>query len=156
MKKKFNWKLLLSSLLIVYATAIIGSLFTSGNTNSAWYESIKPSITPPNWVFPIVWNILFLLIGLSLYLSWNNSNKKDKNAIASIFAANLGLNILWSLLYFELRMPAFAFFELIILWISILVMIFTVAESSKKAGWLLVPYFIWVTFAGILNYLSAF
>lgn len=156
MKKKFNWKLLLSSLLIVYVTAIIGSLFTSGNVNSAWYESIKPSITPPNGVFPIVWGILFLLIGLSLYFSWNNSNKNDKNAIAAIFAANLGLNIIWSLLYFELRMPIVAFFELIILWISILVMIFTVAESNKKAGWLLVPYLLWVTFAGILNYLSAF
>lgn len=156
MKKKFNWKLLIICLLIVYATAIIGSLFTSGNTNSEWYELIKPSITPPNWVFPVVWNILFFLIGLSLFFAWNNSNKKDKNAITAIFAANLSLNIIWSLIFFELRLPFFAFFELIVLWISIIVMIFTVVESDKKAAWLLVPYLLWVTFAGILNYLIAF
>ena len=60
-KKKVKWKVLIISLIIVYAVAFIGSIFTSANTNSDWYQSIKPALTPPNFVFPIVWNILFFL-----------------------------------------------------------------------------------------------
>jgi len=156
--KKINWKILLLSLVIVYFVAFIGSLFTSGNTDSEWYESTKPKITPPNLVFPIVWNILFLLISLSLYLSWKNAgNSKTgriKQQIALVFGINFILNILWSVFYFYLKNPLLAFFDLILLWISITAMIYVSRKSSRTAAWLLVLYLLWVSFAGILNYLS--
>ena len=156
MKKRINWKILIVSLIIVYLVAFIGSLFTSPVTNSAWYESIRPVITPPNWVFPIVWNILFFLIAISLYLSWLHSNKKQKNLVAWVFGINLVLNVFWSVLYFGLKNPVFAFYELILLWSSILIMILVTCRINKTSSYLLIPYFLWVSFAGVLNYLSAF
>ena len=158
MKKglKKNLKVLLICLLVVYATAFAGSLFTSSQTNSQWYMSIKPTITPPNFVFPIAWNILFFLVALSLYFSWTGAKKKYKLKIALVFGINFLLNILWSLLFFGLKKTNLAFFELILLWISILSMIFITWKVDKKSAWLLVPYAFWVGFAGILNYLTAF
>lgn len=156
MKKRINWKILIVSLVIVYLVAFIGSLFTSPVTDSAWYESIKPSITPPNWVFPVVWNILFFLIAISLYISWINSNKKQKNLVVWVFGINFVLNILWSGLYFGLKNPLFAFYELILLWVSIIIMILVTCRINKTSSYLLIPYFLWVSFAGVLNYLSAF
>ena len=144
------------SLVIVYLVAFLGSLFTSPVTDSQWYESIKPAITPPNWVFPIVWNILFFLIALSLYLSWTNSKKKDKKKIITAFSINFILNIFWSVLYFGLKNPLLSFFELILLWISILAMILVTYNINKTSSYLLWPYLAWVSFAGVLNYLSAF
>ncbi len=157
MKKRINWKILVLSLIIVYAVAGIGSIFTSGSVNSSWYQQIRPSITPPNFVFPIVWNVLFFLIGLSLYFNWINiKSKEQKGNIIMVFGINFILNILWSLLYFGLKNPSLAFFELILLWMSIFLMIKTSFKINKTAAYLLVPYLIWVSFAGILNYLSAF
>ena len=156
MKKRINWKILIISLIMVYLVAFIGSLFTSPVTDSAWYESIKPSITPPNWVFPIVWNILFFLIAISLYISWISAKKIEKKKIVLVFGINFILNIFWSVLYFGLKNPSLAFFELIVLWFSILIMILVTCRINKIASYLLVPYFLWVSFAGVLNYLSAF
>ncbi len=155
MEKK-NLKIFILCLIIVYLVAFLGSLFTSPNTNTDWYNSIRPSITPPNWVFPIVWNILFFLIACSLYLSWINSNKKDRTKLAWIFGINFFLNILWSVLYFGLKNPLLSFFELILLEASIIWMILITKKISKKSAWLLVPYLIWVVFAGVLNFLTAF
>lgn len=150
--KKINWKVLIISLLIVYSVAAIGSFFTSGNTEGEWYESVKPSITPPGWVFPIVWNILFFLIALSLYFAWINA--KNKNKIVLAFGANFVLNILWSYFYFYIKSPSLAFIDIIILEISIVFMIITSKGINKKSAYLLIPYLIWVGFAAILNYLS--
>lgn len=153
---KINWKVLVLSFVIVYGIAFIGNIFTSGNVDTSWYEEIKPSITPPNYVFPIVWNILFFLIALALYFAWIRAKKKQKKIVALVFGINLLLNAFWSYLFFVLRKPNYSFFELIVLWISILAMIFTTRKIDKKAAWLLVPYLLWVLFAGILNYLIGF
>lgn len=153
--RKINWKVLIVSLVIVYLVAFVGSLFTSGNTNSEWYDSIRSSITPSNWVFPIVWNILFFLIALSLYFSWINAKKWDvKKKILIVFGINFILNLFWSVLYFGLKNHFYAFIEIFVLWISIISMIYVSYKTDKKAGWLLVPYLLWVSFAIILNYLS--
>jgi len=157
MKKSVNWKVLIYSILIVYGIAFLGSIFTSSSTNSEWYFNNKPSITPPNYVFPIVWNILFFLIALSLYFSWTaGKSNKQKTKIAWIFGINLFLNTLWSYLFFYLQNPVFAFFDLILIWITIIMMIFTTYNINKKSAWLLVPYLLWVSFAGYLNWLWIF
>lgn len=152
--KKINWKVLVISLVIVFGVATIGSLLTSSSVNTEWYESIKPSITPPSWVFPIVWNILFFLIALSLYFSWLKADKQKKKLAALVFGINLILNMFWSFLYFTLQNPFYAFIELFVLWFSILAMILVTYKIDKKAGWLLVPYLLWVSFAAVLNWLS--
>lgn len=156
MAKKFSWKIFVICLVLVYLIAFIGSIFTSEKTNSSWYENIKPDITPPNYVFPIVWNILFFLIGVSLYTAWTNSKIKHKKKIALVFGINFFLNILWSIFYFGLENPKLAFAEITVLWFSILAMIFTTWKISRRASYLLIPYLLWVSFAIILNYLSAF
>ncbi len=154
--KKKNWKVLIISLIVVYLTAFLGSIFTTKNTGSAWYESIRVSITPPNWIFPVVWNVLFFLIALSLYFAWIAGDKNEKKKIALVFAINLALNVIWSVIFFGYKLTQLAFFELILLWISILAMILITRKISKKAAWLLVPYLVWVSFAGVLNWLIAF
>jgi len=155
--KKIKWNVLIISILVVYLCAFIGSIFTSQNTNSEWYDSIKPEITPPSYVFPIVWNILFFLIAMSIYFSWTSTRKKkDKKKIITLFGINLILNVLWSVLFFGLQKPLFAFFELILLWISILLIIIFIHKINKISSYLIIPYFVWVSFAGVLNYIIAF
>jgi len=156
--KKFNIGVFIICLLIVFLiVGGIGSLFTSSNINTEWYSSIKPSITPPGWVFPIAWNFLFLLISFSLYFSWVNSkNKEQKKKVALIFGINFILNILWSVLFFGLKLLQLAFVEIIIFWFSILAMILITRKISKKSAWLLIPYLLWVAFASVLTYMAAF
>jgi len=149
---KINWKTLIICFVIVYLTAFLGGIFTSKETSGAWYDSVRPSITPPNYVFPIVWNILFFLIAVSLYIAWDSG--KDRLLVGFVFGANFVLNILWSVLYFGLRNPLLAFFEIIVLWLSICSMIYVCWKIDRKAAWLLVPYLLWVGFAIVLNYLS--
>lgn len=154
MKKRINYKVLILSFVIVFAIAFIGSIFTSGNTNSEWFNSIKPSITPPNYVFPIVWNIIFALIALSLYFSWTNSSKKQKKKIAFVFGINLILNAFWSFLYFGIQNPGFALIEIFFLWVSIISMLVLTYKIKKISFYFLIPYFLWVSFAIYLNFLS--
>ncbi|MEK6827178.1 MAG: TspO/MBR family protein [Nanoarchaeota archaeon] len=155
--KKINWINLIVSFFVVFATAFLGSLFTSKGVQSFWYWTVRPSITPPNWVFPIAWGILFFFIFISLYLCLNSAkNKKMSSNIELVFGINLILNFLWGFFFFGLRNPAFAFADLILLWLSIFAMIFVTKKINRKASWLLIPYLLWVSFAGVLNYLSLF
>jgi len=150
--KKIN--VLVICLLIVIVVASVGGIFTSPAVNSLWYETVKPSITPPNYIFPVAWTIIFFLIALAMYFVWINANKKQKKTIAVVFSINFFFNILWSVLYFGMKNALLAFFDVILLWVSILVMIAALWKIDKKASYLLVPYFLWVTFASVLNFLS--
>lgn len=149
--KGIKWKVLILSLAIVFLVALIGSIFTSNAVKGKWYDSIKPDIAPPNYVFPIVWNILFFLIALSLYFSWIKGDKKQKNNIIIYYGVNFFLNILWSALFFGLKNPLIALFEIIALLGSIFTMIQVSYKIDKKAAYLLIPYCLWVGFATMLN-----
>lgn len=155
---KFKLGIFVLCLLIVFVLlGGIGSLFTSKNTNTEWYDSIRPSITPPNYIFPIVWNFLFLLISFSLYFAWTSSkNKKQKKKIILVYGINFILNILWSVLFFGLKQTKIAFIEIILLWFSILAMILLVRRINMKSSCLLIPYLVWVAFASVLNGIIAF
>lgn len=140
------------SIAIVVIAVILGNIFTSKSVNSSWYESIKPSITPPNYIFPIVWTILFILIAISLYFALTSGQgKKEKGRVLVLFSINLILNVLWSFLFFYMRNVKIAFIDLILLWLSILYLIIFLWKIEKKASLLLLPYLIWVGFAGVLN-----
>jgi len=146
-------KVLICSILAVVLTSLIGTRFTDV---SGWYESVKPVITPPNFVFGIVWTILFVLIAVAMYFSLSESKGKQRNKLICLFAANLVLNVLWSALFFGAHAPAWAFADLILLLISIIMLIKLSWKVSRLSTWLLLPYAVWVTFAGLLNYLIAF
>lgn len=152
--KPLNPKLLIISIIAVIITAGIGSIFTSGETDSEWYESIKPSITPPGWVFPIAWNIIFFLITISIYTSFSKVKTKQKPTLIALFATNLILNTLWSLFYFKLHNPLLAFIDIIFIWITILALIIYNYKINKISSYTLIPYFLWVSFASVLNWLS--
>jgi len=144
---------LIISILICQGAGAIGSLFTSPAI-STWYATIqKPSFNPPNWIFAPVWILLFILMGLSLYLIWSKGFKYKGTKIAIfIFFVQLILNILWSILFFGLQSPLFALIEIIILWFAILLTIISFYKVSKIAAYLLLPYIIWVSFASVLNF----
>lgn len=150
-KTKCNFKAFISCFAVVVFVAFIGSRFTKIDS---WYESAKPAITPPDYVFPIAWTILFALIALSMYFAWINSDKKYKSDIIILFSFNFAFNILWSFFYFTMHNPAFAFIDLLFLLFSIIALIIFNYKIDKKASYLLVPYLLWVCFAGVLNYLT--
>lgn len=153
--KKEKLKVLIFCLAIIVIVSVIGSTFTSKSVKSSWYDSIKPNITPPNWVFPVAWTILFILIAISMFFAWTNcKNKKDNRKVGWLFGVNLFLNVLWSFLFFKLQNPIFGFIDIVVLWVSILVLMIGVYKISKTASWLLLPYFLWVSFASIINYLA--
>jgi translocator protein len=144
--------ILIVCLVIAFAPAIFGGLFTSQSVGSEWYLDNKPGFTPPGWVFGPVWTILYFLIGLSLFFVWTNANKKiDKKKIALVFGINLILNALWSFVFFGMQNALLAFLIIIGIWLSILGMVFVSYKIDKKAAWMLVPYLLWVSFAGVLN-----
>lgn len=139
------------ALAIPLLAGFIGSLFTTPSINT-WYLNInKPSFNPPNWIFAPVWTILFILMGISLYLIWQ-STIKDKTKSLILFYTQLILNILWSYLFFSLHNPLLAFIDIILLAIFIILLIISTYKISKTASLILLPYIFWVSFASILNY----
>lgn len=147
-------KKLIFAILLCYLPGLLGSLFT--NPNSLWYQSLnKPFFNPPGWVFGPVWTLLYIMIGISLYLIIEKDWKKYKIAL-TFFGIQLFLNGLWSFLFFGLQMPMLAFVEIILLWIFILLTIIWSYRISKLASYLLMPYLAWVSFATVLNLFLAF
>jgi len=118
-----------------------------------WYRPLKkPPWTPPDWVFGPVWNILYATMGTAMWLVWKlGPNRPQVREATGLFAAQLGLNALWSLIFFGLRAPAAALAELIALWAVLAATVERFYRLRPAAGLLLVPYLMWVTFAGTLN-----
>lgn len=145
-KAKVNITLLVASIAICQGAGIVGSFFTFPAI-SGWYAALnKPSFNPPGWLFGPVWTLLYLLMGVSLYLVW--MRKGD----LKWFWAQLILNSFWSIIFFGLKSPGFAFIEIIFLWLAILVTIKTFTKIHQSAAYLLYPYLAWVSFASILNF----
>lgn len=144
---------LVSSIILCELVAIIGSAVTLPSIKT-WYITLnKPEFNPPNWIFGPVWTVLFLLMGISLYLIWSNGTKTKKVREALYyFSAQLLLNFLWSLFFFGMHNPLLAFFDIILLWFAILFTILKFQEISKLAAYLLYPYLFWVSFATLLNF----
>ncbi len=144
---------LIIALIICQLAGLVGSMFTSPSLYT-WYVYLeKPSFTPPNWLFSPVWVILFVFMGIALYLLWKNFLKERAVRVALVwFGGQLGLNILWSIIFFGLKTPFLAWLEILLLWVAILVTIIKAIKVSKVAAVLLVPYFGWVSFAAVLNF----
>jgi len=139
------------SIIIPLAVGFISSFFTRDSIPT-WYNTlVKPALSPPNWIFFPVWTLLYVMMGVSLYLVWRKGfNNKTKTAIY-IFSAQLLLNFLWTFLFFGLKSMLPAFVEIVVLWVMILITIVRFYRISKEAAYLLIPYIIWVSFASYLN-----
>jgi translocator protein len=147
-----DYKKLILCVGVCLLAGVIGSFFTM-DAIPTWYAALtKPSFNPPNWVFGPVWTTLYILMGISLYLVWISKKKTDERRQGIIFFfVQLGLNTLWSILFFGLQSPFFAFIEIVILWFMILLTMISFYKVRKIAAYLLVPYILWVSFASILN-----
>lgn len=138
---------------ICLAAAKIGSAFAMPAIPT-WYASlVKPGLTPPAWVFAPVWTVLYVLMGIALYLVWSKGWKQRGVPVAvGIFGVQLFLNVLWSYAFFGLQAPFLALTVILLLWIAILLAIVAFYRVSIPAAALLVPYLIWVAFAAYLNH----
>lgn len=151
MKKIKNIYKALLSFLLVFVFAVIGSLSTSPAITT-WYANLnKPSFNPPNYLFAPVWTILYIFMAIAFYLIWKNELKSNTIKAKKYFIIQLFLNMFWSVAFFALKMPFMAFLVIIALWIFIFLCIKEFFKINKIAGYLLVPYLIWVSFATILN-----
>ncbi len=148
-----NISKLIIAIVISELAGIIGSVFTVPSI-AGWYAGIiKPSLNPPAWIFGPVWTTLFALMGIAAFLIWQKGlERRDVKIALGIFIGQLILNTLWSIIFFGLHNPGAAFIEIIFLWLSIITTIIAFAKISKPAAWFLVPYILWVSFAGYLNY----
>ena len=147
---------LLLSILIAQMAGVVGSIFTAGSIDT-WYSTlIKPELNPPSWLFGPVWLLLYTLMGISAWLVWEKRKKlfgKKKVKIAlQAYVAQLAANTLWSVLFFGLHNPKWAFMDLSLLFLLIILTMVEFRKIDKRACMLLIPYLLWVTFAGYLNY----
>ena len=127
---------------------IIGSLL--GNPSMGFESINKPSFMPPSIIFPIVWTILYILMGISSYII-SKENNNNKTYSLGIYALQLLFNLLWTFFFFNLKWYLFSFIWIIILIILVSVMIYKFIKINKTAGYLQIPYLIWLVFASILN-----
>lgn len=159
MKINNTFKLVIA-IVISELAGIVGSFFTIPSVPT-WYAALaKPALNPPAWIFAPVWTILYLLMGVSLFLVWKQHSNILENvrmlriwkiSIAA-FSVQLFLNALWSIIFFGLHNPGLAFLGIVFLWLAILATIVLFYKISKRAAHLLLPYILWVSFAAYLNY----
>jgi len=138
--------------LVCELAGVIGSVFTTPSI-PGWYAGlVKPSFNPPNWIFAPVWTILYAMMGLAAYFVYEKGpGRKDVRKALAVFAGQLVLNALWSIIFFGAHEILGAAVLILILWAMILASIWLFSRISKAAAYLLVPYILWVSFATVLN-----
>jgi tryptophan-rich sensory protein len=119
---------------------------------AGWYAGLtKPAFNPPNWIFGPVWSLLYAVMSVAAWLAWRSAPGKQANRILVIYALQLGVNLLWSVLFFGLHLPVLALIDCLVLLVLIILMAWFYGRFSALAGWLLLPYGLWVSFASLLN-----
>ena len=148
-----NYKRLIISLALPQAAGVLGSFFTSPAIPT-WYATLqRPSFSPPNWVFGPVWILLYVLMGISVYLVWLKVKKNKSVGFAvKLFWLHLIFNASWSIVFFGLQNPGLALVNIVLIWLFIIILIIKFWKINKLAGYLLIPYLLWVSFASVLNY----
>jgi tryptophan-rich sensory protein len=135
------------------ATAV-GALGALTTQLGPWYYQLrKPAWQPPDWLFGPAWTLIFALSALAGVLYWRHQPQRvERQQVIAAFALNAFLNTLWSLLFFRLERPDWAFYEVGFLWLSIMLLIVLIGRATRAAAWLLAPYLVWVSFAAFLNW----
>lgn len=141
-----SWGKLVGAITLCEGAGILGSIFTV-NSIQNWYAFLnKPSFSPPNYLFGPVWTLLYLLMGIALYLV-----RKNKFAV-KLFLVHLVFNTVWSIIFFGLRNIGLAFIDILLMWFTLVYLLFKFYMVRKPAAYLLLPYLFWVSFATLLNY----
>jgi len=147
-----------SGLKLIIAIALplaVGGLsgFATAGGVSTWYPTlVKPSFNPPAWVFGPTWTVLYIMMGVAAFLVWRRGLDANGVSVAlTVFAVQLALNGLWSILFFGMQAPGWALVEIILLWLAILATLVLFWRVIPTAGMLLLPYLAWVSFASVLN-----
>ena len=145
-----NIKTLIICLAIPLVVGGLSALLSGGMDN--FDTLIKPPLSPPGWLFPVVWTILYILMGIASYLVLT-SGKSEENIRRTLilYGIQLTFNFLWPIFFFSLSAYLFAFIWLVALWLLILAITVSFYRISDIAGYLMIPYLVWVTFAGYLN-----
>lgn len=140
------------SIVICQLAGLVGAIFTIPEIYG-WYATLnKPAFNPPSWIFGPVWMCLYLLMSLSLFFVWRKAMTKDVKIGLKLFAIQLLLNMLWSLLFFGFQSPLAGLVDIILLFAAILFTMISFFKISRVAAILLIPYLLWVAFASVLNY----
>lgn len=146
---KKQWKILFFCIAVPLAVGGLSALLTRNSVQT--FDSInKPRLAPPGWLFPVAWTILYILMGIASYLVI--TARKPNGSALLTYGLQLIFNFFWSIIFFNLSLYLFAFIWLVILWLLILKTTIKFCQISKPAGYLMIPYFLWVTFAGYLNF----
>lgn len=148
-----NYKRLGFSLIITQLAGIVGSFFTSPAI-PGWFATLeKPFFNPPNWLFGPVWFLLYAMMGVSIYLIWEEvgKNKYTKKAM-TLFWIHLFFNATWSIIFFGMQNLLLALVNIVIIWVFIIVLIKEFYSINRVSSYLLIPYLLWVSFATLLNY----
>ncbi len=144
------WVALVLFLILSFSAAGIGSYFTVSEV-PGWYKQLaKPTWNPPGWVFGPVWSALYTMIGISAWLVWRKVGL-SLEPVWVFFALQWLFNTLWSVLFFGWHAPGWALVDISLLWLSILATLVAFFRVTNAAGWLFVPYLLWVSFALVLN-----
>ena len=136
---------------------LLPNSITQRSVKSAWYECIRPDITPPNYVFPIVWTILYITIGIGLAQTLILKKTYEQNILIGLYIWNLLLNVLWTYIYFgkhDIVIALFVIFNLIVS--TIFILYYTYLLLPTWIFWMLLPYLAWLKFAALLNFISVF
>ena len=136
---------------LTMAVGAVSGIATAGGIDDWFYALNKPFFNPPSAVFGPVWTLLYLLMGISLYLILSPTSSPLRTKAIIIFGVQLALNFVWSFLFFKYRLLGFAFIEIVLIWVSIVFMINSFYSVNKKAAYLQIPYLVWVSFATLLN-----
>jgi len=147
-----SWLALGVALAACFGAAAAGGLATSRSVGT-WYLTLhKPTWTPPSWLFGPVWTLLYAMMAVAAWLVWRKAGSSARTAALALFGVQLLLNALWSGLFFGLRNPGAAFADIVLLWLALSGTVAVFFRVTAWAGWLLVPYFLWTTFAAVLNF----
>jgi benzodiazapine receptor len=139
------------SILITFISGTITWIAIAGSMDT-WYAKLnKPFFNPPNWLFVPVWSLLYFLMGIALFLIWKLPRSRNRDSALTFFFVQLLFNFLWCFIFFFFHAIAFALFDIIVLWVMVLLTIILFSRLNKRASWLLIPYIIWVSFATIFN-----
>jgi len=143
---------LICSVSVCLLTGFLGSYATRESVTT-WYARLsRPSFTPPDWTFGVVWPVLYVMMGISAFQIWNvGIDRRQVKVALGVFALQLILNGLWTPIFFGLHLIGLALVEIIMMWVAILLTIFVFWRVSKSAALLLLPYVLWVSFAVVLN-----
>lgn len=147
-----NRKLLIKSIALPLLVGAVAGLLTR-NAMQDFDTLIKPPLSPPGWLFPVVWTILYILMGISAYLiKTSDASAESKSDALMIYNYQLIVNFLWSIFFFNFEWRLFSFFWILLLWVLIILMIRQFDKISQTAAYLNLPYLLWVTFAAYLNF----